>query len=53
MLTNKPETLLQVEGLKVHFPTKNKINGEPVVVKAVDGISFMVKEGETLYQLIE
>lgn len=47
MLTNKPETLLQVEGLKVHFPTKNKMNGEPVVVKAVDGISFMVKEGET------
>ncbi|NLL45621.1 MAG: ABC transporter ATP-binding protein [Clostridiales bacterium] len=47
MLTNKSETLLQVEGLKVYFPTKNKVNGEPVVVKAVDDISFTVKEGET------
>ena len=36
---NKHETLLQVEGLKVYFPTKTKVNGEPVVVKAVDDIS--------------
>ncbi len=47
MPEKKPEALLQVEGLKVHFPTKLKINGEQVLVKAVDDISFTVKEGET------
>jgi peptide/nickel transport system ATP-binding protein len=36
------ETLLEVRDLKVHFPTEDGL------VKAVDGISFTVGQGETL-----
>ncbi|WP_110114310.1 dipeptide ABC transporter ATP-binding protein [Bacillus sp. CGMCC 1.16541] len=43
------ELLLQVEGLKKHFPIKGGLLGKQVgEVKAVDGISFHVKKGETL-----
>lgn len=45
----KPETLLIISNLKVHFPTKKSILGKPLAyTKAVDDISFEVYEGETL-----
>ncbi|MBL4769960.1 MAG: ATP-binding cassette domain-containing protein [Planctomycetes bacterium] len=43
------EILLDVRGLKVHFPVYGGILRHKVgTVKAVDGISFTVKRGETL-----
>jgi peptide/nickel transport system ATP-binding protein/oligopeptide transport system ATP-binding protein len=42
------EPLLKVENLKMHFPIKNKLgNKAHAWVKAVDGISFEVDEGDT------
>lgn len=47
LATEKP--LLTVSDLKVHFPIKSGILGKTTgYVKAVDGISFDVKPGETL-----
>ncbi|MBO0344344.1 dipeptide ABC transporter ATP-binding protein [Roseibium sp. CAU 1637] len=41
--------LLQVKNLKVHFPSGSKgLFSEQQLVKAVDGVSFMVHAGETL-----
>jgi peptide/nickel transport system ATP-binding protein len=43
------EVLLKVEGLKKHFPIKKGILQRQVgAVKAVDGIDFEVRKGETL-----
>ncbi|TCS60592.1 ABC transporter ATP-binding protein [Varunaivibrio sulfuroxidans] len=43
------DTLLSVENLKVHFdvPTKGWL-ARPIPLKAVDGVSFALKAGETL-----
>ena len=44
------ERLVEVEGLKMYFPVKSGILFQRKVadVKAVDGISFFVRKGETL-----
>ncbi len=42
-------TLIEVKGLKVHFPIKGGILNRTVAhVKAVDGVDLFVKRGETL-----
>ena len=42
------ETILQVNGLKTYFPVKAGFFGKTVAhVKAVDGVSFAIKKGET------
>ncbi len=47
---NEPASIvLQVENLKVYFPVKKKLFGKPSpFFKAVDDVSFEVKQGETL-----
>jgi oligopeptide/dipeptide ABC transporter ATP-binding protein len=42
------ETILKIENLLKHFPTRKGKPGEKEVVKAVDGISFELKAGETI-----
>ncbi|WP_449539088.1 ABC transporter ATP-binding protein [Ferdinandcohnia sp. Marseille-Q9671] len=43
------EPLLQVSNLKKYFPIKGGVLGKKIgEVKAVDGLSFLVKKGETL-----
>lgn len=43
------EAILQVNNLKKHFPITGGVFGKKVgEMKAVDGVSFSVKEGETL-----
>ncbi len=42
-------TLVEVKGLKVHFPIKGGLLGRTVAqVKAVDGVDLFVRRGETL-----
>ena len=44
-----PEELLRVEDLKVHFPIRKGVWGKDKGrVRAVDGVSFSLKPGETL-----
>ena len=42
------ETILKIENLVKHFPTGKGKRGEKELVKAVDGISFELKAGETI-----
>ena len=42
------EALLQVQGLKKHFPVTRGWREEKVLVRAVDGIDFSIRRGETL-----
>lgn len=42
------EILLQVEDLKVYYPVKTNFWQEKAFVKAVDGVSFDIKKGESL-----
>src|SRR6266850_687133 len=44
------EPILRVEDLKVHFPVTKGIviQRQVATVKAVDGVSFTIKRGETL-----
>jgi oligopeptide transport system ATP-binding protein len=44
-----PRNIVEVEGLKVYFPIRSGIFQTQVgTVKAVDGISFQIRRGETL-----
>jgi len=42
------EALLEVRNLVKHFPVATGFRGAPLSVKAVDGVSFTLKRGETL-----
>src|SRR5580692_10948981 len=49
MLMNRERPLLEVNGLKKHFPIHGGILGqETAKVYAVDGVSFSIDRGETL-----
>lgn len=49
MSTSTGTTLVDVKGLKVHFPIKGGLFGRTVAnVKAVDGVDLFVRRGETL-----
>ena len=49
-ITEPADALIDVQGLKMHFPVTEGILVHRVVahVKAVDGINFQIKRGETL-----
>ena len=47
-MPNSENTILSVNDLKVHFPGKRKFGQPQRWIRAVDGINFDVKEGETL-----
>ena len=42
------EPLLEVRDLKVHFPFRRGLFGAAGVIRAVDGVSFDIRPGETL-----
>ncbi|MGA0606177.1 dipeptide ABC transporter ATP-binding protein [Phenylobacterium sp. VNQ135] len=45
-----PDAPVVVEGreMKVHFPVRQGLFGRPRMLRAVDGVSFQVRQGETL-----
>jgi len=46
---NRPKPVVEVDGLKKHFPIKKGLLGRKIGnVYAVDGVSFSIAEGETL-----
>lgn len=47
-MPNSKNTILSVNNLKVHFPGKRKFGQPQRWIRAIDGINFDVKEGETL-----
>ncbi|NQV21941.1 MAG: ATP-binding cassette domain-containing protein, partial [Rhodospirillales bacterium] len=42
------DQVLSVQNLRVLFPVKHGLFGGKKIVHAVDGVSFTVREGETL-----
>src|ERR1700733_1550430 len=46
--TKAGDVLLSVRDLRVHFPVGGGVGRTPALVKAVDGVSFDVRRGETL-----
>ena len=45
---NQDEILLEIKNLKKHFPIQRGLLKKTVgYVKAVDGVSFTIKKGET------
>src|SRR6476660_10205676 len=48
MSNNEQETLMSLQGLKVHYRLGGGIFTETKVVKAVDGVSLDIRRGETL-----
>ena len=47
--TNSKDYILEVDGLKQHFPIKKSIMGKTLSsLKAVDGVSFKLERGKTL-----
>jgi peptide/nickel transport system ATP-binding protein len=49
LLPPDPEAILEVRHLKKHFVLKKSLLGKPLsTLKAVDDVSFVIKEGETL-----
>ena len=47
--SGEEKVILRVEGLKMHFPvTKGLFKRQVGSVKAVDGVSFSIRQGETL-----
>src|ERR1700744_1115784 len=49
MLPHRMSALLEVKNLKVHFPVKRGMFGQPhEFVKAVDNVSFSIAPGETV-----
>lgn len=42
------QVLVEGRDVKVHFPIREGLFGRPRMLRAVDGVSFQVREGETL-----
>ena len=49
MSENEKKKLLEIKDLKIYYPIKGKrdAEGKPAYVKAVDGVSLALRQGET------